>query len=455
MTRSTEETIRAYLARDAEPEAALADRVPGDYGHALEIPAYGEEETLFDTLASVPEGPAGPVLTVVVLNARADSPAAVHRANGAARTRLASLGPSEKISSDPDVRLLPHRSGRVLVIDRAAEGRHLPAGQGVGLARKIGCDLLLALRSSGRVASPWIHATDADTRLPDDYFRQIADVEADGAAAAIYFFEHVFPDDEMVARAGRLYEISLRYDTLGLAWAGSPFAYQNMGSCLAIPAPAYAAVGGFPRVSAIEDVTILNALAKIGRIERLGGAPVRLDGRISTRVPVSTGQAVSAIAGRRGAADSFRLQHPLAFGHLAAWLRVLRAVARRPEDVSAALAALPRANPFFRADLIEGALREMGAFEAVREAIREPGDPDAVLARLHRSFDAFRTRRLLELLRSGLPELPYRQALAEAPFTRLIDETEEALAVLGAALAGKERGLSARAAGVSSIAIED
>jgi hypothetical protein len=450
-----EETIAGYLASGAEPEAALADRVPGAYGHALEIPAYGEDETLFDTLASVPGGPEGAVLIVVVLNARGDSPAAVHRANEVARTKLASLGAPVKISSDPDVLLLPHPSGKLLVIDRAAAGRYVPGGQGVGLARKIGCDVLLALRASGRVGSPWIHATDADARLPADYFEQIGAVEPRGAAAAIYFFEHLFPHDEEVARAGRLYEISLRYDTLGLAWAGSPYAYQNMGSCLAIPASAYAAVGGFPMLNAIEDVTILNALAKIGRIERLGGAPVQLDGRISTRVPVSTGQAVSAIVGERGAADSFRLHHPLALAHLAAWLRVLGAAARRRGDLSAALATLPRGNPFFRADLLEDALREIDAFEAIREAIFEPGHEGAVLARLHRSFDGFRTRRLLDVLRdSGLPALPYREALAEAPFTGLIDETEEDLAVLGAALARMERGLSAAPAGVPSVEIE-
>jgi hypothetical protein len=446
------ETIAGYLTHGAEAEAALARRLPGKFGHALEIPAYGEDETLFDTLASVPAGPEGAVLIVVVLNARGDSPASVHRANAAARTKLASLGPPAKVSSDPDVHLSAHPRGKLLVIDRAAAGCFFPAGQGVGLARKIGCDLLLALHDAGRIASPWIHATDADTRLPADYFEQIAAVEPERTAAALYFFEHLFPDDEELARAGRLYEMSLRYDTLGLAWAGSPYAYQNMGSCLAIPASAYAAVGGFPMTNAIEDVTILNALAKIGRIERLGGAPIGLDGRISTRVPISTGQALSAIVGKRGAADSFRLHHPLVFAHLAAWLRVLGAVARRGDDVSSALDTLPLGNPFFRADLLEDALREMDAFAAVREAIREPANERTVLARLHEWFDAFRTRRLLDSLSdSGLPALPYLQALTEAPFTGLTDETEDDLVTLGESLAVQERRLSAAPAGVASV----
>lgn len=446
------ETIADYLALRAEPEAALVDQLDGTFGHALEIPAYGEDETLFETLASVPPGPAGDVLIVVVLNARADSPASIHSANAAARKRLASLQARTKLSSHPDVHVSDHPSGKLVVIDRADVGTHFPSGQGIGLARKIGCDLLLAIHESGRIALPWIHATDADVRLPADYFEQIAAVDAAKAAAALYFFRHLFPDDTDLARAGRLYEISLRYDTLGLAWAGSPYAYQNMGSCLAIPAAAYAAVGGFPLTDAVEDVTILNALAKIGSIERLAGSPVGLAGRISTRVPISTGQAISAMVGKRGAADSFRLPHPLAFAHLAAWLRVLGAVARRGGDVSAALDILPLGNPFFRADLLEEALREVDAFAAVRETIQEPGDERSRLLRLHRWFDGFRTRRLLATLsESGLPALPYLQALTEAPFTGMIDTTEEDLATLGDALAEQERQLAAAPAGVPSL----
>ncbi|MDQ5858865.1 MAG: hypothetical protein M3542_11395 [Acidobacteriota bacterium] len=446
------ETIAEYLAHRAEPEATLAHRIAGTFGHALEIPAYGEEETLFNALASVPAGPEGDVLIVVVLNARGDSPASVHRANAAARTKLASLGSRTKISSHPDVHVSDHPHGKILVIDRGAAGAYLPRIQGIGLARKIGFDLVLALHALGRIASPWIHATDADVRLPADYFEQVAAIDTTVTGAALYFFRHLFPGDEEVARAGRLYEISLRYDTLGLAWAGSPYAYQNMGSCLAIPAAAYAAVGGFPMTNAIEDVTILNALAKIGRIERLGGAPVGLDGRTSTRVPVSTGQAVSAIVSKRGAADSFRLHHPLAFAHLAAWLRVLSAVARRGEDVPAALEILPLGSPFFRADVLEEALRDVDAFAAVRDAIREPGDERERLLRLHRWFDGFRTRRLLESLRdSGLPALPYLQALSEAPFTGLTYETDLDLVEIGDTLAAEERRLSASPAGVPSL----
>ena len=447
--------IPAYLARDAEPEASLADRLEGSFGHAVEIPAYAETDSLFETLGSVPEGPLGEVLIVVVLNARAGAPAAAHAANALARERIAALASAaEVISEAPPARLFTYPRGRLLLIDRAVPGHYFPPGQGIGLARKVGCDVILGLHNSGRLASPWIHATDADVRLPNDYFEQMSGVEP-GVAAAVYAFEHRFPDDEDLARAGRIFEISLRYNTLGLAWAGSPYAYEHLGSCLAVGAWSYAKTGGFPRVNAIEDFTVLNDLARMGPIRRLAGTPIELEGRISARVPVSTGRALEQLVEKKGAAAAFELHHPLVYAHLAAWLRVLGAIARRSGDLDAPLAELPRGNPFFRADLLEDVLGQIGAFEAVREAIAEPADATMLLHRLHRSFDAFRTRELLDGLRDGgLVSLPFREALSEAPFTGLSAFPEDDLETLRRLLAAEERTLAMVPAGVPVLELD-
>ncbi|HYX19371.1 MAG TPA: hypothetical protein VFA98_00815, partial [Thermoanaerobaculia bacterium] len=85
---SPKDPIAAYLSRHAEPEAAAADRLEGTFGNAVVVPAYGEGQSLFDTLGSVPRTAGGETLVVVVLNARADSPAKVHEANRAASGRL-------------------------------------------------------------------------------------------------------------------------------------------------------------------------------------------------------------------------------------------------------------------------------------------------------------------------------------------------------------------------------
>ncbi len=432
-----------YLARHAEPEAAWARELPGSFGNALVIPAYGERESLFQLLGSVPGSPDGPVLIVLVLNAREDSSSSVHEANEEVRRRLErELPGATDPSGEARARRFPVPGGTILLIDRARQGHFLPEGQGVGLARKIGNDLVLALRAEGRLASPWIHNTDADTVLPGDYFEQTRSLDADTACAAIYAFEHRFDPDPAQAEAGRLYEISLRYNLLGLAWAGSPYAYHSMGSCLAIPAWAYAVVRGFPRRSALEDFHALNKLAKVGSILRLSGLPLILEGRISERVPISTGVAIGGLVSRRGALAGFSLYHPLVFAHLSAWLGVLAAIARSGGDAEAGLAQLPSSTPFFRTDVLTGALEKMGAFDAVQDALRLSKDEETLLRHLHTWFDALKTVQLIHALRDGgLPSIGYHQALTEAPFTGLADSVEEDTEALRRALIDEERKL--------------
>jgi hypothetical protein len=390
---------------------------------------------------------------VVVLNSRADSPARVHEANRAASVRLAEAARSAReLSADPPAVALEYPNGVVVVIDRSAPGRYLPEGQGVGLARKIGNDFVLRLHAAGRLASGWIHNTDADTVLANDLFDQTQSLKDDRLAAAIYSYEHRLDPDPELALAARLYEISLRYYVLGLAWAGSPYAYQAMGSCVAVRPFAYAAVRGFPRKNAAEDFYVLDKLAKVGPIARLSGTPFLLEGRISERVPFGTGKALSQLVGKRGALAGFRLYHPLTFAHLAAWLRALQSVARSGGRLEAALEELPPENPFFRAELLVGSLEKMGAFTALREAIaKSSGDAPTMLRHFHTWFDAFRTLKLIRALQAGgLAALPWREALAEAPFTGLSASTQDEPETLRALLAAEERRLP-RDTGVETV----
>ena len=449
----TSRPVTQYLARHAEPESAAADALTRALGHVLVVPAYGEGQSLFDTLGSVPRGPKGETLVIVVLNAREDSPPAVHEANEAARQRLRGVAKAAADLAEPHPSTaLEVENGTILVVDRARPGHFLPKGQGVGLARKIGNDIALRLHAEGRVASPWIHNTDADVRLPNDYFDQTATIPEAGNAAALYFFEHRFDADPTLAEAARLYEISLRYYTLGLAWAGSPYAYQAMGSCIAIRPEAYAAVRGFPRKNAAEDFYVLDKLAKVGSIVRLAGRPLLLEGRVSHRVPFGTGKALSDLVTKKRALSGFRLYHPAVFAHVAAWLRVLEASAKSGGRVDVALEELPRENPFFLTGLLVESLEKMGAFPAMREAIaRSSDDPSTMLRHFHTWFDAFRTLKLVHALRDGGLRSPgYLQALAEAPFTGLSGSTEEDSEALRRALAAEERKLAETPAGLGT-----
>lgn len=407
---------RKYLATEAEPEAravaglldagAFADRLgphaaarlTGTYGHVVIIPCVGEEDSLFAALDSIPPGPLGPVLAMVVLNARASAAVEVQAANARTRSRLADVA-------------LP--AADLWVIDRAQPGHFLPEGEGVGLARKLGADLAAALVWTGRLRSRFLHCTDADVLLPPDYFEQAAPFEStdeskgggtSGPAALLYRFRHRPDRDPKTARAILLYESYLRYYVLGLRHAGSPYAFQTIGSTFAIDAAAYAQVRGFPKRLAAEDFYLLNKVAKVGQIQGLRGGTITIEGRESDRVPFGTGRAVREILSRGMTEAPYCLPDPCGFDVLRSALEALDAVASggNPPPMDAYLAE---------------ALTSLGAFDLFAKLKAETLDTTQRRRRVHDWFDAFRTLKLLHWVRDhGHPPLPFRDALERASF---------------------------------------
>jgi hypothetical protein len=307
----------------------------------------------------------------------------------------------------------------LLVIDRATPGRRFPPNEGVGLARRIGNDVALALHQLGGVASPWLASTDADARLPSGYFRLLDELALrapDGSrrVALTMPFWHVPSGDEAVDRATAIYELSLRYYTLGLAAAGSPYAYESLGSSIVALADGYAEVRGFPRRQAAEDFYLLDKLAKVGTIHRPELPPIELRSRSSDRVPFGTGARVREIVASGGELSTY---HPKVFELLGLTLGALRhAVVTRSADDP--LAGLWTELDPGTLGAVSTALDELGAIEALRETLGASADSRVRLRRLLTWFDALRTLRFIHLVESpaGLPRLPVARAVAGAPF---------------------------------------
>jgi hypothetical protein len=409
---------RQYLERHAEPESLLADRL-GSYGHAVVLPAYGEGEELIEALRSIPPGPLGDVLVVLIVNGRASSAPWVHDHNREllGRLRDAFGSEDERPWEDPPARLLRFPVGHILWVDRASPERFLPDDQGVGLARKIGADLALRLHAAGRLVSSFIHSTDADVELPADYFARLSHESSGRPAALLYPFVHRPEDDADLARAIALYEISLRYYVLGLAYAGSPYAYHTIGSTLAIDATSYAMVRGFPKRTAGEDFYLLSKLAKIGPIVPAAGDPIVLRGRPSDRVPFGTGPAVRRIA--EGGPNEFTLYDPVLFDYLRVWLESLAAMVPGDSNRAQAFAELECERRGLDAERLLSAAGRLTLLEAARHAASEAKDLGALKRRVAISFDAFRTLKLLHALQeAGLPKVPWAEALCRAPFVK-------------------------------------
>ena len=412
-----------YFARYAEPEAALANGVPGSYFAALVVPLCRESLSFLGGYELALSRSPGRVLFVVVVNGSEDARAETHSENARLLAELA-LRFAERVPLRvPDLAtqawLAQAAHCDLLWLDRASPGARLPSGQGVGMARKLGADLAALLWSRGQLDCAQVACCDADATLPGDYWARLASAAADAprSAALLWPFSHEPGGDPAIDAATTLYEISLRYYVLGLSAAGSPYAYQSIGSSLAFDAAAYASVRGFPKRAAAEDFYLLDKLAKVAPLRRVSGAPLRLRARASDRVPFGTGRRTGEIAelGARGA--DFELYAPELFGALGLVLQGLNAFADSAEP--GALRRVVELEGQRLAGPTLAVLERLKVFEALVAAASQAPSGPVLRRRVHTWFDSLRTLRFLHLLRDAcLPSLAWRDALTAAPFLR-------------------------------------
>ncbi len=415
-----------YLARYAEPQAVAADRVKGQWPHAVAVPLCAEEDLWPQALAHLAQAAqqAGGALCVLTVNAPEDAPEDFHAANqrllAVLLNRLENLRPLMGDAHGPWAWLGVWPGGLdILLLDRASEGGRMPAGQGVGLARKTGADLALALWQQGKLLSPWLFHTDADALLPPDYFLAAAGAPENAVALTLPFAHGPAADPALrhLWPPLALYEISLRYYVLGLHWAGSPHAFHTVGSTLATRHGAYAAVRGFPRRNAAEDFYLLDKLSALGPVFAPASPLITLPARVSARVPFGTGRAVQDIGQTLAQGDDFTLYHPACFAALKSFLEVLEEFARAP-DGSRARRGLTESDPALGA-----MVAQLGGPEAVAgewEKLAHQNSGPALRRWLHGWFGGLKTLRAVHAVRDGaLANLPWPEALQEAPFTAL------------------------------------
>lgn len=405
------DTVGRYLARHAEPLARTVDAPLRPARHAICIPLYDEDERFIETLNSLHEveGIADAVV-ILLVNGAEDSPPSVHDAN---RSFLEWLRDTLGAAAGP-VAATERHGIQFLVIDRASPGRRLPAGQGVGLARKLAGDVALALHRTGAIASPWMACTDADVQLPSDYLEALPSHDSP-YSAVLFPFEHTLEGGPSQQAAMKQYEAYLHYYVLGLGFAGSPYAYPSIGSSFAVHLERYAAVRGFPRKLAAEDFYLLNKLIKQAPILRLPTTPIRIRGRESARVPFGTGRAVRDI---QEINEPYAVYDPSVFDAVGVWQRAQRNFAENPDAFDWQQALSGGGIP---GGLLHRCLANQGALQAAEKARRQASTSAQLSRRLFEWNDAFRTLRLVHMLRDeGLGTLPLAEAVERAPFVPML-----------------------------------
>jgi hypothetical protein len=409
MKRNT--ALARYLENYIEPDLPEPPASAPPWQHVVVIPAYAESPTFLDRLKSITGGPKR-TLVIVVLNRPALGHTAADKApqdersapsekdNQALRHAIGTL--RKPFADAPELSDLDD-STQLYLLDMESTRGPTPAAQGVGMARKLGCDLALLWRSMGYITSEWICSSDADATLPPDYFQRLIQTTPD-TAAAVFPFVHVVGQNTATDQATKLYELRLHHYVLGLEYAASPYAFHTLGSALAIKADQYAQVRGFPKRAGGEDFYLLNKAAKTGTVARLSGSAIELVSRISTRVPFGTGPAVQKILRCDEDSKPDIFYHPQCFEALRATLKVVQTLYHEPLDKLPELLQNAGLTPG-ASSATHSALNTMG-LEAAIAHCRKQGTSQAQFTRqFHQWFDGFRTLKLIHALReSGWPD---------------------------------------------------
>ena len=354
-----------YLASYAEPEAHIAKESvhstedKGRWQYCLIIPAYKESKVFYQRLTSSLLKQHA-VLLVLVIN-QPDSLTSPHPDNSLLWQQLIDNTVEQNASDNVLLRSIPHTNSSLLLINRFNAGLRIPEKQGVGLARKMGADIALSLIDSGYVTHPWIYTTDADTHLPNNYFTALnsdTDIHRNAlSAAATYSFKHLC-DATSVGRATQLYEQRLRQYVDGLHSAGSPYAFQTIGSTIAISSTHYAQVRGF----------------------------ITIEARQSDRVPFGTGPAINKLLLEKKINQANIFYHPQIFVELKRWLEKIHLTQSSP------LGELSLSTNTLKA------LSTLGAARAIGAARKVSTSASSYNKHIHTWFDAFKTLRFVHCL---------------------------------------------------------
>lgn len=370
--------VKRYLDKKGATGPWALAGAEGSYAGAVVIPSIDEGESLFQTLNSLSLNSQDSIkrfLIVVVVNHGENADQATRMQNKADLARLQSFAEETDLS--------------LAWVDAANDGLEIPAKQaGVGFARKLGLDLALCRLDWS--ASPLLVCLDADTLVENNYLQTIEQHFATSAAgAAVLPFKHQVAQNVEQQQAIDRYELFLRSYVFGLHLAGSPYAFNTVGSAMACRALAYVRCGGMNTRRAGEDFYFLQKLAKTDGVAPLSGTVVYPEPRVSGRVPFGTGRSMERLlSGDRRSVLFYPVE---TFKTLAEWLSLVAGDCA--SDAVTLLSAAREISPILSHYLEQS--NWLKHWPVMQQTYQEEAQR---LQAFHIWFDGFKSLRLVHLL---------------------------------------------------------
>ena len=391
--------IDQYLAQYALLPMGCPE-LESEWQHVMVLPCFDEDPLFIHRFAQ--SFKTASLLLILVINRPVSS---TPEANQAVKTALAAL-PSHPLQLGFNLHEV-NPSFSILSIDLEALEGATPCNQGVGRARRVGCDVALTLIDRETVSSPWIYSTDADTEWDASLLSRAWPSEASAVSLP---FTHRATEDPALSHATLIYELTMHHYVLHLQAIGSPYAFHTLGSSCVIHSHAYAAVRGMPLRNAAEDFYLLNKLAKVGPVHCARGAGVSITSRQSNRVPFGTGPAVGRLLDAKDPCEVPLFYHADCFAVLGQLLQLFWHWSNEPEtDTQAQLTE--HLGTAVGADL-QRLLTQWGYQKALRH-IHQAGRSDAARRQhIHTWFDGFKLLKVIHLLRDHhFPNLTLNEAM--------------------------------------------
>jgi hypothetical protein len=239
---------------------------------------------------------------------------------------------------------------------------------------------------------------DADTLASPDYLEKAGkELRTSWCAGGVISFTHQRADSAKEQAFIDAYEAFLHYYVASLRWAGSPYAFHTIGSCLCFTADGYVRAGGFPaRRQAGEDFYFCVELVKTGGICEIQKTKVFPSARISRRVPFGTGRRMA-----EAIADGSDIFLAYDFRVFACLRELLAAVSTHQGEGAARIYASLK-------HLATAEFLERRGFSVIWERFhRQYKTKPAILSAFHRWFDGFVTLKYIHwLTEKEWPRLP-------------------------------------------------
>jgi len=244
------------------------------YKYIIVIPAFFERDFLPNTLKSIsaqPDEYLKSILVIVVIN---------NSENANKKVVLNNFSIWKYINQmDYNYEIIP--------VDAFSTGFELPKKfAGVGLARKIGFDLILPYSNDKSL----LCSLDADTLISNKYFITINNYKNNyDFDCLIPGIKHQKSDDNLIELGIRKYENYLYHTAKKMKNAGSPYGFITMGSAMVFTKKCYIKAGGIPRKKVTEDFYFLQEVVKTSSVKTIQEKLVHPSPRASNRVYLGTG----------------------------------------------------------------------------------------------------------------------------------------------------------------------